>query len=464
MAFVEVKTLVGDLAVASFEFGYSTTGTNFYFVSTTGGNKIYEYNPVTNTETMIVQQSNLAAIKTNSSEPCMFFSGFDGLTPIGFQGFVYFLSYDTVTRDGYIWRWQSGIVALEFTVTIPPAELSWALAAPLLWTLTDWGIIFNWVFSSSGPNNGQYKTYFKPSADVSFRESLQIPELSTLADLNGQSVNTDTRRPALFYTTMNDGGGSQLIRWSGSDWNIIDSSYSGPLGFLYGPTYWWSAYPAPGLIPGKGTWTTDFSTFTDVVGSTTVFGGRMLNMPWEVGVSGLTDYYRYNSSINEWVAWCTGPPHQPGVSDIPFVMWETDTGDMYLFYAPFPNDWRVAKLTAGTCLNPSKLNRWGDKNPFDDDGLYTAQADFSDINGGTYQLVRVRHITQFGSLQYQKNFQVGSTDENVYIGNYIGANDNMVGRLAPPYVGDDNELTVDEDLTDSLSTDAVTGVDHTNAI
>lgn len=451
MAFVQVQTLVGDVAGGSGEYGYGTTGDKFYFVSKTGGDKIYEYDPATNTETMIVQQSTLTAIKTDSSAPCTFQGGNRALTPIGLGGFLYFTSADTVINKTYIWRWQSGSLVVEFEITLPAG----VFGAPLLWAPTFKGIVLSYAQSA-----GEYATYFKSSASSSFRLAPAISGLAAPIDINGQSTNADTRYPEPFHTSAAKGGTSYLLRWSGSSWFIIDSSYTGALAFTYGPSHYWSLYPSSIAPASKGTWTDDFSTFTAVAGSQSVLGGRMLNMPWEVGQDALGNYFRYNSTINEWVSWCTGPAHVPGSND-PFVMWKADDGGMYLIYAPFANDWRVAKLTAGTCMDYGGSN-WAGVGEFES-GLHTASVDFANLRT-EHALNQVRDLNQFGATPYQRNFQISAIDASIYLGNQIGADNQQVGRLQPPYTGTSSSLDADEDLTDSISADDVHGVDLTDAI
>ncbi len=452
MAFFQVQTLVGDVAGGSGEVGYGTTGDKFYFASKTGGDKIYEYDPATNTETMIVQQSTLTAVKANSAAPCTFQGGYRALTPIGLGGFLYFTSYDTVINRAYIWRWQSGSLVAEFEIALPAG----VFGAPLLWAPTFKGIILSYAQSA-----GAYATYFKSSASSGFRLAPVISGLAAPIDINGQSTNADTRYPEPFYTTAAKGGTFYLLRWSGSSWFIIDSSYTGALAFVYGPSHYWSVPPSPVAPASKGTWTDDFSTFTAVVGAQSVLGGRSLNMPWEVGQDAIGNYFRYNSTINEWVSWCTGPAHQPGSSD-PFIMWKADDGDMYLIYAPGTGDWRVAKLTAGTCLNPPRLG-WDTSEGGGLTGLHTASVDFANLRT-EHALNQVRELNQFGATPYQRNFQISATDDSIYLGNQIGADNQQVGRLQPPYTGTSSSLDADEDLTDSISTDDIHGVDLTDAI
>lgn len=98
----------------------------------------------------------------------------------------------------------------------------------------------------------------------------------------------------------------------------------------------------------------------------------------------------------------------------------------------------------------------------EESGLYTASADFSNL-GSSSKLKKVREISQFGKFPYQRNFQV-STNDNVYLGNRIGAADQQVGRLQPPYTGPDSSLDATEDLTDSISDDDIYGVDLTDVI
>lgn len=456
MAFSQVQTLVGDIAAGSFEFGYGTTGAKFYFVSKTGGDKIYEYDPVTNVETMVVQQSTLTAIKADSSAPATFRQGFRALALLGMGGNLYFTSYDTVIGKAYIWKFTpaTSTVSLEFSFSIPTAA-SPGFGSPILWVPTFLGLIFNYGHAPEG-----YATYFKPSAGSSFRKASDISGLTGVVDVNGQSSNPDTRYPEPFYTTAAQSGTNYLLRWSGSSWAVIDSSYTGAMSLLYGPNHYWSVYPPHAGPAAKGTWTDDFATFTAVGGSQNVLGGRMLNMPWEVG-NDLGSYYRYDSSLNEWVAWCTGPAHQAGVTD-PFIMWKTDDGDMYLFYAPSSDDWRVAKLTAGTCLNPPGFD-WDSSSSPGKHGLYTSHVDFT--NPTVSLLSHVRTINQYGSIPMQRLVQVGLTDESVYLGNALPGTNDMVARLLPPYIGAESDTTDDEDLTDSIDiTTGITGVDHTDAI
>lgn len=451
MAFAQVQTLVGDVASGVGEVGYGTTGDKFYFVSRTGGNKIYEYDPITNTETMVIQQSTLTAIKPNSDVPCTW-AAFAS-TPIGLGGFLYFMSNDTVLDKVYIWRFTPGTAALvvEYEITVPSGG---SFGTPLLWASTFKGIVFTY-----GHDPGGYATFFKPSVSAGFRQASAISGLGGVVDINGQSNNPDTRYPEPFYTTATQTAVVHLLRWTGSSWLDVDPSYTGDPTILYGPSHYWSIFP--GIPASKGTWTDDFSTFTAVIGAQSILGGRFLNMPWEVGHDAIGNYYRYNSSINEWVSWCTGPVHAPGNAD-QFIMWKADDGDMYLIYAPFLDDWRVAKLTAGTCLNPPRSG-WdtseGDSLP----GLHTASVNFASLS--TDQLLsHVRELNQFGATPYQRNFQVSATDASIYLGNQIGADNQQVGRLQPPYIGPSSSLDDDEDLTDSISSDDVLGVDLTDAI
>ena len=458
MAFVEVQTLVGDLATGTGESGYGTTGDRFYFVSKTGGDKIYEYNPTTNTETMVVDQAALQAIKSNSSAPATFRQGFSALALHGLGGYLYFTSYDTVIGKAYIWRYTPGTAALsvEFEFVIPTAAAP-GFGSPILWVLTWRGLVFNY-----GHDPGGYATYFKPSALSSFREAPVVPEFPTVVDFNGQSSNVDTRFPEPFYTTAFEAGTGHLLFWSGSNWIDVDPAWVGPLTFFYGPSHYWSVYPGPVAPATKGTWTNDFITFTAVVGAQSVLGGKMLNMPWEVGHDGLGSYFRYNVSINEWVAWCTGSAHQPG-GNSSFVMWKSDAGAMYLFYAPFAGDWRVAKLADFTCLNPSSYGSWGGGEVPGKHGLHTAQVDFT--SPGVSLLEHVRTIFQYGAIPMQRLVQVGQMDESVYLGNAFAGTNDMAARLLPPYIGPESSTTDDEDLTDSIdATSGITGVDHTNAV
>lgn len=96
-------------------------------------------------------------------------------------------------------------------------------------------------------------------------------------------------------------------------------------------------------------------------------------------------------------------------------------------------------------------------------GLHTGIANFSSLQP-EQSLTHVRKLNQFGATPYQRNFQVSATDGNIYLGNQIGADNQQVGRLRPPYIGSDSSLDADEDLTDSISADDIYGVDLTDVI
>lgn len=350
MAFVEVKNLSAVMAMGAGQAAYTTTGDKLYYVGTSGGDKLYEYNPLTNTETMVVQQSDLTAIETNSSAPFDFPESGSIVPPVGFSGgAVYFTSADTVLRRFYIWQYLSstGAVTKVFQDDVPGPELFDGFEVQFF--MTDVGAVLKWYFSSTESFNGTNDTYFKSAIGSPFRKAPKIPGFEKGFRITGPGGgNVDTTGPVPYFAA----GVSLLVRWSGSSWLIIDTSYAGPSPpFRYGASHYWTAFPAssiPGGGRSKGVWTDDFATTTAVVGSIDVFGAKDLNMPFETGIPSLGNQARYKASTNEWVAWCTGTFHQPGVSDDRSLMWKDDLGDIYRIYAPFTDDWRVAKLTDGT--------------------------------------------------------------------------------------------------------------------
>lgn len=75
-----------------------------------------------------------------------------------------------------------------------------------------------------------------------------------------------------------------------------------------------------------------------------------------------------------------------------------------------------------------------------------------------------REIGQFGGApELHRVFRVSWKDKRVYLGNPIGGSDEMIGRFSPPYTGEDNVLSAEEDLTDNLGDTSVGGVDITDA-
>jgi len=157
--------------------------------------------------------------------------------------------------------------------------------------------------------------------------------------------------------------------------------------------------------------------------------------------------------------WSTGPTI--------LQQWDRDASARSMSFAPNFDEWAAISWT-DTIANSD----FGGIESPTNEGLYTATHDFTIAEPS---LKKVRGLKQLSPVQ--KNFAVSKTDEHVYIG-ALGAGPDVVGRLAPPYTGPEDELFTptavqlasnpdlhDENISDSLFiTSGINGIDLTDAI
>lgn len=344
--FTEIKTLTSNISNDGGLGPRATTndGEKAFWIADTGTD-VYQWDPATNTETLLFDNADVVAIDANAGatfSPVV-------LEWMGPRAGALFVGTTYATGGGAIWRYDldDGAITLDLQVSLDsPTTASFRffhLGTELIAGTNE-----------LSPAN-VYQFQYKKTAYSSWITIPQVVGYEThltppLIGINIDATLASVLDPPFYVRASINGGPSVadsplLLQWTGSSWTVaqINTFGSPGIGWGLGPVHYWTDYPTPGGGPfGTGTYTDDFIT-TTATGGAAVKGVKTMNMPFMVGYTAAN--WTQLDSNNDFVNWCTGPAHSYGVSDGP-IMWLAEDGEVYLFATPSNDDWRVYQLTS----------------------------------------------------------------------------------------------------------------------
>lgn len=307
-------------------------------------------------------------------------------------------------------------------------------------------------FPGPPPQPAEYLSQHSPDGS-SWTNSTN--SFSDLVEINTTWVHGNTKdyRSLGIHATVPLGAQFVTLAWNAGVWTKVEGPSSRTL-FETGFTYYWTA-------DDLGEYTADWSVFQSPTSQQGSIVG--LNMPWAV-----------SQNVDATTIKRLDPDNLP----IGLIIDSTMATDGFAIGSQTDhmiraNDGNVYLLMIASGATYPTWSIWKRSNPLTatpgawkgstSSGLHIANANFTTLQYES-ALVKVRSINQFSATPFQRNFQVSATDGSVYMGNQIGASTEQVARLQPPYTGTESTLDAAEDLTDSISSDDIHGVDLTDAI